>query len=50
VAALHVEGAPHTLLHFLGLWTVGSLLGKTIDVDLITMRRRVVVPIQVAMI
>jgi hypothetical protein len=22
---VHVEGVPHTLRHFLGLWTVGSL-------------------------
>lgn len=37
---LHVEGVPHTLRHFLGLWAVGSLMGKTLDVDLIALRRR----------
>ncbi|KAM0918829.1 hypothetical protein ACQ4PT_008574 [Festuca glaucescens] len=47
---LHVDGVPHTLRHFLGLWAVGSLLGKTVDVDLLSLRRRGVVRIQVAMI
>lgn len=36
---LHVEGVPNTLRHFLGLWAVGSLLGKTMDVDLFSLRR-----------
>jgi hypothetical protein len=47
---LHVERVLHTLRHFLGLWAVGSLLGKTMDVDLISLRWRAVVRIQVAMI
>jgi hypothetical protein len=46
----HVEGVPHTLRHFLGLWVVGSLGGKTVDVDLMSLRRRVVIRIQVAML
>jgi hypothetical protein len=33
----------------LGLWAVGSLLGKTMDVDLATLRRKGIVRIQVAM-
>jgi hypothetical protein len=47
---LHVEGVPHTLRHFLGLWAVGSLVGKTVDVDLMSLRWRAVVRIQVAML
>jgi hypothetical protein len=47
---LRVEGVPHTLRHFLGLWAVGSLVGKTVDVDLTSLRRRAVVWIQVAML
>jgi hypothetical protein len=47
---LHVEGVPHTLRHFLGLWAVGSLLGKTLDVDLLSLRRRGVVRVLVAML
>jgi hypothetical protein len=47
---LHVDGVPHTLRHFLGLWAVGSLVGKTVDVDLVSLRRRAVVRIQVAML
>ena len=37
---LHVEGVPHTVRHFMGLWAVGTLMGKTLDVDLFTLRRR----------
>jgi membrane associated rhomboid family serine protease len=47
---LHVEGVPHSLHHFVGLWVVGSLLGKTLDVDLLSLRYRAVVHIQVAMV
>jgi hypothetical protein len=47
---LHVDRVPHTLRHFLGLWAVGSLVGKTVDVDLVSLRRRAVVRIQVAML
>jgi hypothetical protein len=36
--------------HFLGLWVVGSLLGKTLDVDLLSLCRRGVVRLLVAMV
>jgi hypothetical protein len=32
---VHMEGVPHTLRHFLGLWAIGSLLGTIVDVDLV---------------
>jgi hypothetical protein len=47
---LHVEGVPHTLRHFLGLWAVGSLLGKTLDVNLLSLQRRGLVRVLVAML
>jgi hypothetical protein len=47
---LHVEGVPHTLRHFLGLWEVGSLVGKTVDVDLTSLKRKAILRIQVAML
>ncbi|XP_051179109.1 uncharacterized protein [Lolium perenne] len=47
---VHVEGVPHTVRHFLGLWAVGSLLGKTLDVDLVSLRRRGLVRVFVAMV
>jgi hypothetical protein len=34
---VHVEGMPHTLRHFHGLWALGSLMGTTVDVDLPTL-------------
>jgi hypothetical protein len=35
---VHVEGVAHTVRHFLGLWAVGSLVGTTLDVDLVSLR------------
>ena len=40
---------PNPLRHFWGLWAVGTLIGTTIDVDMITLRRRGVVRILVGM-
>jgi hypothetical protein len=34
---VHVEGVPHTLKHFHGLWALSSLMGTTVDVDLPTL-------------
>jgi hypothetical protein len=46
---VHVDGVPHTVRHFLGLWAVGSLIGTTLDVDLVSLRSLGVVRILVAM-
>ena len=46
---VHVQGVPYTVRHFLGLWAVGSLIGTTLDVDLVTLRSQNVVRILVAM-
>jgi hypothetical protein len=47
---LHVEGVPWSFSSPLS-WFVGrSLLGRTVDVDLISLRRRALVRIQVAMV
>lgn len=46
---VHVTGVPHTVRHFLGLWDVGTLIGKTLDVDLLTLRRRGIIRILVGM-
>jgi hypothetical protein len=40
---VHVEGVPYSVRHFHGLWAVGSLIGTTLDVDLVTLRSRGVV-------
>ena len=47
---VHVQGVPHALRHFLGLWAVGSMIGMTLDVDLLCLRRRGIVRIQVAVL
>ena len=45
-----MHGVPHALRHFLGLWAVGSVIGATLDVDLLCLRRRGIVRIQVAVL
>jgi hypothetical protein len=46
---VHVDGVPHTVRHFLGLWAIGSLNGTTLDVDLVSLQSHGVVHILVAM-
>jgi hypothetical protein len=46
---VHVEGVPHTVRHFHGLWVIGSRLGMTVDVDLPTLYNQNVVRVLVAM-
>ena len=46
---VHVSGVPRALRHFLGLWAVGSLIGTTVDVDLLALRRRGIIRILVGM-
>uniref|UniRef100_A0ACD5WF51 Uncharacterized protein n=1 Tax=Avena sativa TaxID=4498 RepID=A0ACD5WF51_AVESA len=46
---LHVEGVPHILRSFQGLWAVGGLMGNTLDVDLFSLRKRGIVRILVEM-
>ena len=45
---VHVAGVPNSVRHFLGLWAVGTLIGKTMDIDLLALRRHNVVRILVA--
>ena len=46
---VHVQGVPYPVRHFLGIWAVGSLIGTTLDVDLVTLRSRGIVRILVGM-
>jgi hypothetical protein len=48
-AWIHVDGVPHTVRYFHGLWAVGSLIGSTLDVDLVSLRSQGVVRILIAM-
>jgi hypothetical protein len=41
---VQVEGVPHAVRHFHGLWDVGSLVEAPQDVDLVTLRSRGIVP------
>jgi hypothetical protein len=46
---VQVDGVPYTVRHFHGLWAVGSLIGTTQDVDLVTLRSKGIVRILIAM-
>jgi hypothetical protein len=46
---VHVDGVPDSVRHFLGLWAVGSLIGTTLDVDLVSLRSLGIIRILVAM-
>jgi hypothetical protein len=46
---VHVEGVPYTIIHFHGLWALGSLIGTTLDVDLVSLWGQGVVHILIAM-
>ena len=46
---VHVTGVPYPLRHFLGIWAVGTLIGATIDVDLLALRRWGIIRILVGM-
>jgi hypothetical protein len=46
---VQVDGVPYTVRHFHGLWAVGSLIGTTQDVDLVTLRSRGIMRILIAM-
>jgi hypothetical protein len=46
---VHVDGVPHTIRKFHALWAVGSLIGATIDVDLVSLWSQGVVRILVAL-
>jgi hypothetical protein len=34
---VHVEGVPYTVRHYYGLWDLGSLIGTTLYVDLVSL-------------
>jgi hypothetical protein len=46
---IHVDGVPHTVRHFHGLWTVRSLIGSTLDVYLVSLRSQGTVHVLVGM-
>jgi hypothetical protein len=48
-AWIHVDDVPHTVRHFHGLWAVGSLIGSTLDMDLVSLRSQGIVRIIIAM-
>ena len=46
---VHVTGVPHTWRHYLVFWALGSVIGTTFEVDMLTYRRKGIIRILVGM-
>src|SRR5207237_4322267 len=47
---VHVSGVPHAWRHYLGFWAIGSMIGTTLEVDMLTYRRKGVIRVLVGML
>lgn len=47
MAWVHVTGVPHAWRHYLGFWALGSVIGATEEVDMLTFRKLGVIRIKV---
>uniref|UniRef100_J3KUY4 Reverse transcriptase domain-containing protein n=1 Tax=Oryza brachyantha TaxID=4533 RepID=J3KUY4_ORYBR len=36
---VHITGVPHAWRHYLGFWAIGTVIGATLDVDMLTFRK-----------
>jgi len=45
---VHITGVPHGLRHYLCFWVLGSMIGATLEVDMLTYRRKRVILILVS--
>ncbi|KAG2603728.1 hypothetical protein PVAP13_4NG007101 [Panicum virgatum] len=46
---VHVTGVPHAYRHYLVFWAVGTVIGATLEVDMLTYRMKGVIRIKVGM-
>jgi hypothetical protein len=47
---VHVTGVPHDWRHFLAFWALGSMIGTTIDVDMLTYRKKGIIRLLVGIL
>jgi hypothetical protein len=47
---IHVTGVPHAWRHYLGFWAIGTMIGTTLEVDMLTYRRKGVIHLLVGVI
>lgn len=47
---VHVTGVPHDWRHFLAFWAVGSMIGTTIEVDMLTYRKKGIIRLLVGIL
>jgi hypothetical protein len=46
---IHITGVPHAWRHFLCFWALGNVIGATLEVDLLTYRKKGVIRVLVGM-
>jgi len=47
---VHITGVPHTYRHYLVFWALGTVIGATIEVDMLTYRKKGVIRVKVGML
>jgi len=47
---VHITGVPHAYRHYLVFWAVGTVIGATLEVDMLTYRKKGVVRVKVGML
>ncbi|KAJ1276398.1 hypothetical protein BS78_05G212100, partial [Paspalum vaginatum] len=47
---VHVTGVPHAWHHYLGFWAVGSMIGTTLEVDMLIYRKKGVIRLLVGLV
>uniref|UniRef100_J3MR96 Uncharacterized protein n=1 Tax=Oryza brachyantha TaxID=4533 RepID=J3MR96_ORYBR len=46
---VHITGVPHAWRHYLGFWAIGTVIGATLDVDMLTFRKTGTIRIKVGL-
>jgi len=47
---VHITGVPHAYRHYLVFWAVGTVIGATLEVDMLTYRKKGVIRVKVGML
>ena len=47
---VHITGVPHAYRHYLVFWAVGTVIGATLEVDMLTYRKKGVIRVKVRML
>jgi hypothetical protein len=47
---VHITGVPPTHRHYLDFWALGNVIGATLEVDMLTYRKKGVIRVKVGML